>query len=415
MGLELVKFLVVAFTNLAQVLLLLTGVFYFFLSMRGFFKSRRSVPDGTLRRFAVLLPAYNEEKVIGFSIESLINMSYPADKFDVFLVADHCTDSTVAIARSLGVTVLEHTGPDKKPGKGRALRWAVSAILKTGRYDAFCYFDADSLAHPDFLNVMNSHLAGGEEAVQGRQLTKNEDAWLSRILSSSQLLMNRLLQMPKYMSGLSATLHGKGMCFSKRITGQFAWDETCLTEDIEMQMRLIRNGVRITWAEDAVVYNEEPVAVGQYVKRNIRWTRGSMDVAKRHFKGMFYRMLEKGDLKAFEGALYCGGVYKLAAIMVLTAIPLYLTGDSFIFCFWLYHKLPGAEAAAKLIRLLPLVIYPVAALLMERVNLSLFLAYFLTPVLGVLRLPILVGGLLRRDAVWGRTEHTSQVAISDLV
>ncbi len=403
-------------SNSAQILFFLIGIFYAFLSLRGF----RGVPPPPPRsskklRFALILPAYNEEKVIKFSTESLLKINYPRELFDVFVVTDHCTDATENIAKGLGACILNHSGPDRRAGKGRALKWAVSEILKNGCYDGFCYFDADSLAHPDFLTVMNDHLSMGEEAIQGRQLTKNEDVWLSTILASSQILMNRLLQIPKYISGLSATLHGKGMCFSKRITEKFSWDETCLTEDIEMQMRLIRHGVRITWAEGAVVYNEEPVTVKQYLKRNIRWTRGSMVVAKRHFNGLLMRMLKQRDLKAFEGVLYCGGVYKLIAMIIFTSILLLLTTDPFIFYFWLYRKMPGADFGEKALAMLPLFFYPVPALAAERANFKLYIGYFLTPVLGILRFPVLFGGLLRRDAVWGRTEHSSQVGIADLV
>ncbi|HOW89931.1 MAG TPA: glycosyltransferase family 2 protein, partial [Elusimicrobiales bacterium] len=263
---ELIRVAVSSFTNLIQGLLFLTGVFYLLLSLPGFFRGRRPPASSGTPRFAVLLPAYNEEKVIRFSVESLLNMDYPADRFDVFLIADHCTDSTAAIAAGLGAKVMDHSGQGRLPGKGRALKWATGRILASGDYDAFCYFDADSLAHPLFLRAMSARLAAGEEAVQGRQLSKNTGRWLGRVLASAHIISNRFFQRPKYMLGLSATLHGKGMCFSRAVAERYQWDETCLTEDLEMQMRLIRHGVRITWAEEAVVYDEEPENLRQYVR-----------------------------------------------------------------------------------------------------------------------------------------------------
>jgi cellulose synthase/poly-beta-1,6-N-acetylglucosamine synthase-like glycosyltransferase len=404
----------IALSNLVQILLLLTGIFYFILSLRGFLKSGKPAPDGTLRRFAVLLPAYNEEKVIKFSIESLMKMDYPADKFDIFVVADHCTDTTADIALSLGVRVFDHSGPDKKPGKGRALKWACEQILAMGKYDALVYFDADSLAHKGFLSVMNAHLAGGEEAVQGRQLAKNTDNWLARILASGHIVSNRFFQKPKYALGLSATLHGKGMCFSKAVSEKYPWDETCLTEDIEMQMRLVRSGVRITWAEGAIVYDEEPVGIGQYIKRTVRWTRGSLDTASRHLAGLWRRAVLHRDARAFEGGVYCAQVYRLAMVSV-TAALIYYTRDSFNIFIRLYDASSGAGFTVKVMSVLPLALYPAAALFLEHAPLDIFVAYFLQPVLGLLRFPVFAAGILRSPVEWGRTEHTSQVAISDLV
>lgn len=404
----------VTLANLAQLLLFLTGIFYFVLSLRGFFKNRKPVPDGILRRFAVLLPACNEEKVIRFSIDSLIKMAYPADKFEIFVVADHCTDGTADAARALGVRVLEHSGPDKKSGKGRALKWAGEQLLAAGQYDALVYFDADSLAHPEFLSVMNAYLAAGEGAVQGRQLAKNTDTWLARSLAAGHIVSNRFFQKPKYALGLSANLHGKGMCFSASVAEKYPWDETCLTEDIEMQMRLIRAGVRIAWAEDAIVYDEEPGDIGQYIKRTVRWTRGSLDTARRHLAGLWRRAVVLRDARAFEGGVYCAQVYRLA-LVALTAALIYYTRDSFNFFIWLFEQVHYARLTVKLISIFPLLLYPVAALIFEKTPPGIFVAYFFQPVLGLLRFPVFVAGVFRNQLEWGRTEHTSQVAISDLV
>jgi cellulose synthase/poly-beta-1,6-N-acetylglucosamine synthase-like glycosyltransferase len=283
-----------------------------------------------------------------------------------------------------------------------------------GKYDALCYFDADSLAHPDFLEVMNSHLNAGAEAVQGRQLAKNMNCWLARTLAAGHIVTNRFFQRPKTALGLSATLHGKGMCFSSSVAERFPWDEECLTEDLEMQMRLIRSGVRIAWAQDAIVYDEEPVNLRQYVRRAVRWTRGSLDTARRHLFALCARAVTEGDFRAFEGAVYCAQAYRLGLITV-AAVLIWFTKDSFNLFVWFYASLPGAEFTMKALAILPLALYPVTALVMEKAGPALVFAYFLQPALGILRLPVYVAGVARGSAFWGRTEHSSQVAIADLV
>ena len=407
------KITAVIISNLAQVFLFLTGILYLLLSARGFWPSRGPAPARPRRRFALLLPAYNEEGVIGLAVESLTRLKYPRELFDIYVVADHCTDSTKENAAAAGARVLDHSGPGLKPGKGRALKWATEKILPAG-YDALCYFDADSLAHPDFLTVMNDYLESGAQAVQGRQLAKNTGNLLAMILAAGHIVSNRFFQFPKNALGLSATLHGKGMCFTAAVAAKFPWDETCLTEDLEMQMRLVRHGVRIAWARDAVVYDEEPETLQQYLCRTIRWTRGSLDTARRHLAGLCLRTLRRGDPRAFEAALYCAQAYRFVIVMLVAAL-FWFSRDSFNIVLWFYALLPGARTAMKVLSLLPLFIYPAVALLLERASPALVAAYFLQPLLGIFRLPVFVAGVLRGRDFWGRTEHTSRVAIADLV
>lgn len=399
--------------NSIQGFLFISGLFYLLVSFRGFGRAVKPPPASRKRRFALLIPSYNEEGVIGLSVESVRKMAYPAELFDIFVIADHCTDGTAAAAAAAGARVLEHSGPGLKAGKGRALRWAVEKILPGG-YDALCYFDADSLAHPGFLSAMNDWLETGAQAVQGRQLAKNKGRLIPKILASGHYVTNRFSQLPKEALGLSATLHGKGMCFTAEIAARFPWDETCLTEDLEMQMRLARHGVRIHWARAAVVYDEEPETLGQYLCRTIRWTRGSLDTARRHLAGLAARALRRADPRAAEAALYCSQTYRFAAVMACAAL-VWVNRDSFNLIVWVYARLPGAAAVMKLLSLLPLLLYPAAALLLDGAGPDLLAAYFLQPALNLLRLPVFVAGVLRGTDFWGRTEHTSRVAIADLV
>lgn len=408
------KLFLTTLSNIAQVFLVATGLFYLLLSFRGFGKAAVPPRAGRRRRFALLVPGHNEEGVIGFMVESLSRLRYPRGLFDIFVIADHCTDGTAAAAEAAGAKVLDHSGPGLKAGKGRALKWATEKIFASGAYDAFCYFDADSLSHPDFLSAMDDALEGGAVAVQGRQLAKNKDKLIPRILAAGHHVTNRFFQLPKQKAGLSATLHGKGMCFTADIARRFHWDETCLTEDLEMQMRLIRHGVRISWAGEAVVYDEEPETLRQYLCRTIRWTRGSLDTARRHLPGLIARALGRADLKALEGGLYSAQAFRFVIALGAAGL-LWLSRDSFNLLVWLYQSLPGVEHAMKLLVLVPLLLYPAVALVMEKAGLDLLAAYFLQPLLGMLRLPVFVAGVFRGVDFWGRTEHTSRVAIADLV
>jgi cellulose synthase/poly-beta-1,6-N-acetylglucosamine synthase-like glycosyltransferase len=121
-----------------------------------------------IHRFAILICARNEEKVIGKLIESLHKQNYPPDAFDVFVTADNCTDRTAQLARQSGAVVLERFD-DAHMGKGYALNWTFSRLLKQyrGRYDACVLFDADNIADPNFLDAMNRQLNAGHRIAAG--------------------------------------------------------------------------------------------------------------------------------------------------------------------------------------------------------------------------------------------------------
>lgn len=100
-------------------------------------------------------------------LENLKILKYPKELYDIYVIADNCTDSTAEVAHRHGAYVLERCNKELG-GKGYAMDWAFPKIFEIGRhYDAFCVFDADNLVHLDFLAVMNTRLMKGQKVLQG--------------------------------------------------------------------------------------------------------------------------------------------------------------------------------------------------------------------------------------------------------
>ncbi|MEP6776771.1 MAG: glycosyltransferase family 2 protein, partial [Chloroflexota bacterium] len=68
-------------------------------------------PGAPSTRFAILIPAHEEELVVGSLLESVNKLDYPRDLYTVHVVADHCSDHTAVIARGLGATVHDRSDP----------------------------------------------------------------------------------------------------------------------------------------------------------------------------------------------------------------------------------------------------------------------------------------------------------------
>lgn len=404
--------------NILQVYFLICMFFYLFLSFVGILISNEEDFSINLdKRFAVVVPAHNEEKVIANIIESLLKQNYPKNNYDIYVVCDHCNDATFDIAKRYDVNVLLHCN-NSPSNKAKALNFAIDFIFKSNKhYDAFCFFDADSLAHPNFLKSMASYLSKGYVAIQAQQLPKNpKDSFIAKIVSAGQYITNRFFQKPKMILGLSATLHGKGMCFSKDVVKNYRWDESSLTEDLDMQMRLIRDGVFIAWAEKSIVYDEEPITVSQYFKRSIRWTKGSLYVAKKHSLALFSRFITRFDFSAFEAFLYSVGAYRVMMIFFVS-FAMYYTREHFNFIFWFLNILPYEEILFKILILTtPLVILPIYIWIEKKISWDMIFAYYMQPFLGFFRIPIFLIGLLNsKYMVWDKVEHTSSVKIEDLI
>ena len=112
-------------------------------------------------KFLAIIPAHNEEAVVGNLIESLQKQNYPKDKYDICVIADNCTDKTKEVAEKYKVKVFErHEDDPTKKTKGEALRLFLNTLLSDPKmdYDAFFVFDADNIVDKNFIKAMNKHL-----------------------------------------------------------------------------------------------------------------------------------------------------------------------------------------------------------------------------------------------------------------
>ena len=119
-------------------------------------------------RYAIAIPAHNESGVIGATVRRLLALAYPADHFEVHVVADYCADDTAAVASAAGA---QAHGRDEGPRgrKGYALDWLIRRLLADPRqYDAIVVFDADSQVDSNSLLAVINPLAEGAQVVQGR-------------------------------------------------------------------------------------------------------------------------------------------------------------------------------------------------------------------------------------------------------
>ena len=283
-------------------------------------------------KFMAIVPAHNEENVIGNLVESLKNQTYPSDLVDICVIADNCTDKTAEIAKKLGAIVLERTEPDKKKQtKGAALQWFLAQKIKENAdYDAFCIFDADNIVDKNFFTAMNKKLCQGEEVVQGYRDIKNPaDSWVSAGYAIFYWTMHRFYHLARYNLGLSALLNGTGFMVKFDVIKPTGWNTKTLTEDIEFSLKTIIKGKKVGWAVDAIVYDEQPVGFKQSWSQRSRWTIGHMQCLHEYTGSLAEALKEKKTLLNFDGLLYMFGsipMFIMTAVLLILNFIMYGAG-----------------------------------------------------------------------------------------
>lgn len=293
-------------TMIFQIFMFILSGYYLVISIFGLRLKEENTDDVSPEKtFALIVAAHNEEMVIGQIVESLKNQDYPSELYDIFVIADNCTDNTKLVAEKHGAKVYERFNSDKR-GKGYALEWMFNNIFKMKKkYDAVVVFDADNLASRNFLREMNRKLKEGYRVVQGYIDSKNpHDSWITESYSISFWTANRLFQASRAKLGLSNQIGGTGFCVETELLKEFGWGATCLTEDLEFTCKLVLNGYKVGWAHNAVVYDEKPLTLKQSWYQRKRWMQGFADVASRFFTKLMKKAFRDKDLVAFDCALY---------------------------------------------------------------------------------------------------------------
>lgn len=236
-------------------------------------------PPPVLSRFAVLIPAHNEEQLIASTVRSLLVADYPEGLVEVHVVADHCSDRTADVAAREGARVHVHDDPEPA-GKGPALQWVLDHLHDPG--DAVVILDADSIVEPGFFTALDARFADGAQVVQAYYAVRDIDTSVAVGLRAAALaLRHHLRPLGRTALGGSCGLFGNGMAFRHEVLQGRRWSEH-LTEDLEFQVELLLDDVLVDFAPDAVLEAEMPTTLDDSRTQNERWERGRLDLARRY-------------------------------------------------------------------------------------------------------------------------------------
>ena len=364
-------------------------------------------------KFMAILPAHNEEAVIGNLIDSLNNQDYDKELLDIYVIADNCTDKTADIAREHGAIVYERFN-EKEKTKGYALNWFLKQkIEEKADYDAFFVFDADNIVDKNFTKNMNKKLCQGEEVVQGYRDIKNPaDSWITAGYAFFYWTMHRFYHLARYNIGLSPLLNGTGFMVKFDLVKNTGWDTITLTEDIEFSLKRIIKGKKLGWATDAIVYDEQPLSFKASWSQRSRWTVGHIQCMKVYTKELAMAVKEHKTIMNLDGLLY-----------IIGSIPMFVASLLLVFSnfiFYMANVMDSTELLINILRyIIPTFILPIITAL---ITMYLEKKPIKPMAKWIIYYPLFMGSwliinfkcLFKRETTWEKIEHVRDIKIKEI-
>jgi poly-beta-1,6-N-acetyl-D-glucosamine synthase len=235
---------------------------------------------------SVLIPAWNEEVGIVATIRSVVATDYP--NLEIIVVNDGSTDATHEVVQAF---IAEHeagSGGPRPPirylsqangGKARALNAGLA--LATG--EIVVTIDADSVMDPDFLDRIARYFDRHDvAAVAGNVVIGNRSRPIA-LVQQLEYLYGFYFKRAEAIMGAVYIVGGAAAAYRRGIIGDLGgFDESVVTEDIELSTRLQRLGHRVGYAADAVVYTEGPSDLLGLCRQRLRWKHGRLLTFYKH-------------------------------------------------------------------------------------------------------------------------------------
>ncbi len=270
-------------------------------------EARTPPPRETLPSVSVIVPAYNEEDAIGETLDALLSLTYPHEKLRILVVDDGSTDATTDIVGAYADRGVELVS---KANSGKAA--SINEGLARVTDDYVLVVDADTYLEGDALERMYAYLEDGKTAAVVPTI---------QILAPRNLLEQ--VQMVEYTFGNFLRRIFTGICSFALVpacvllrTKVLRWvggfDESALTEDFELGLRLKHAHFDIAHATEVTAKTRAPDSLKVIERQRMRWYYGGYENLQKYRDFLFNRAY--GDFGLFT---YPMTFLSIAATVVL--------------------------------------------------------------------------------------------------
>jgi 1,2-diacylglycerol 3-beta-glucosyltransferase len=329
------------------------------ISVKNNLKNQENNTENTtvFRKIGVLIPAYKEDRVIVETVTANLTQNYPADRFDLIVIADSLQTETLAALSKLPIRVVMVSFEASTVAK--AINAALAQITDN-QYDIITVSDADNLMATDFLARINTAFGQGWRAVQGHRVAKNLNTSVAVLDAISEEINNHLFRKGNRALGLSAAIIGSGMGIEPGLM-RAAMQQlvTMGGYDKELEMNLVLAGITVGYLEDALIYDEKIANAAGFEKQRTRWIAAQWQFLTAYFG--------RGLTDGLRGRW--GSFFKVAQALILPRVLLLgLLGVCTVLGVFIGNMVAWALPLATLFTLIISLLLSIPAYLRQRIT-----------------------------------------------
>ncbi|RFS19565.1 glycosyltransferase [Chitinophaga silvatica] len=269
------------------------------LAVAGKLFKRSKLTDEVAKQYgkvAILIPAYKEDEVIVSTVLSYKKLNYPADKYEVIVIADSLQQETINTLSEMDARVLEVSF--EKSTKAKSLNVAFGKLGDD--FDMVLISDADNVLAPDFLTKANLLYQKGHWAIQGQRVAKNLDTPFAILDAANEIIANHIYRKGANALGLSSSVIGSGMVFHYPLIKEVLQEiQATGGFDKVLQLLIVERGISIKYLEDAYIYDEKISHSAVFENQRKRWV-SSQIVYLRTYWTKGWKALFRGKLNYFN-------------------------------------------------------------------------------------------------------------------
>ncbi|MCE3203891.1 glycosyltransferase family 2 protein [Paenibacillus sonchi] len=303
---------------LVNVALIIAGYLYYIKT------ENENVPEikGEYPFVTIMVPAHNEGVVISKTVESLLALDYPHDRYEIIVINDNSSDNSAELLGRIQSRQPERNliiiNTDAVTG-GKGKSNALNIGFTRSRGELIAIYDADNTPERTALRylvaeIMNDATLG---AVIGKFRTRNRDAsLLTRFINIETLSFQWMAQAGRWKLFKLCTIPGTNFIMRRSIVESIGgWDVKAIAEDTEISFRIYMMGYRIKFQPKSVTWEQEPQTVKVWFKQRTRWAKGNIYVIVKNIPLLF----DRSAAKIRFDILYYLSIYFLLLISLVTS------------------------------------------------------------------------------------------------
>jgi len=261
-------------------------------------------------KITILIPCYNEEKTIKACIESCLFQTRKPDQ--ILVVDDGSTDKSAKVLAGFGKKVTVVKTPKNTGNKSKAQQYGLNYV--TG--DVFITTDADTILHCNFVRRIEKDFEDRQVLAVAGYVKSLKHNWLTACREIDYVVTQEIHKKAQSIIDAVYVIPGCSSAFrTKTFKKYITFDHDTLTEDLDFTYKMHEKDLKILYDSKAIVYTQDPAALGSYTKQMIRWYSGGWQNLMKH-RGILF----KRSSNALEVSLpYAEG---LALSISMVVVPL---------------------------------------------------------------------------------------------